>query len=292
MGPSLWRCLAVVLALVLPGSAWAETLSAAPTVPKAVQRMAHRQGQRAVRDMVVQGGVKGSSSGNDYVSYYREGWNRANFPRKPNATQPKAAATPAPSAPLGKDYRLRSNPKLESHIRHTLAQSGPEGRQVVRQLDELGIKILFRRKGGTVNASAQNAIHVETHKALTGEKKPIAWLAASVTHEVSHAVDDRQGRTPPTVSPRFEEYREARRKGAVTPELRRAMVAERRAYVNGQVNGEARAMSREASVLRRLEQRGAKLEDLNRTVLNTYGNAYDRATKPPAAATPAPAAAR
>src|SRR5690349_15042635 len=49
-----------------------------PQGDAALNRLANAAGMRAVRTMVVGGGVQGSQSGNGYVTYYRDGWNSAN----------------------------------------------------------------------------------------------------------------------------------------------------------------------------------------------------------------------
>jgi hypothetical protein len=268
--------LAVAFALAISGSAFAK--GPQPLSAKAIDHQAHVEASRAVRAMVVRGGVKGSKSGNDYVTYYREGWNRANFVRP---SQPAAAAEGADHRPQAQapEFVPKVDAHLEANVREMLStRCGPEGRLVLQRLDKLGVKLLFRQKGGTTNDAEQKAIYIESHKS-SGEPKPTSWMVASLVHEVSHAIDDAEDRTPPTKSPRFAEYRGARVKTAVTHELREAMVKERRTYVNGQVNGEARAMSREARILRTLEEQGEDLGDLNRTVLDTYKQAYEQAVQ-------------
>jgi hypothetical protein len=226
-----------------------------------------------VRQVIVAGGVRGSRSGNSYVSYYRQGWNAANrvdhgvAPRTQPGPMSKASTpTPAPEA--------KPNRELEQRVRAELMKSGEDGQHVVRLLDRMGLQIRFRESGGTVYDSPSRVVYVATKKA-TSDPKPISWLAASVAHEVTHARDAERGRTPPTVSPHYRDYAAARANGRVPTTLSRAMVEDRRSYVRGQIDGEARAMSREARVLRGLEKRGVPLEDLKRTILDTYSAAHD-----------------
>lgn len=244
----------------------------------ALERLARGAGHNAIRNVVTSGGVVGSVSGNDYPTFYREGWNSANLNR------PAAAATtsgPAKSAgPAGEP-----NHALEHDLRALLSKS-ESGRQALAHLERTGASIRFRSGGGTSNDAANKALVIDT-KMADGSQKPVSWLAVSTVHEVSHAWDDHTKQTPSTVSPIGDTYAEATRTGQVTPELDHRVERVRQNYVTRQIAGEARAMTAEVRARRELEAGGTDFVKLNGKLLEAYNRGYEgvyhsAGMKPPA----------
>ena len=231
-----------------------------PQGREAVDELARAAGYHAIRNVVVGGGVVGSQSGNGYVHYYRNGWNEANLPVKAEAPIPFAPAPPA-----------RRNPALESEVRAMLAKT-PDGRRALDQLEHSKTTILFREGGGTSNNGDQHELYIDV-KMKDGGNKPLSWLALSVAHEASHAYDDATGATPRTLSALHDEYAEKRAQTAVPTTLRIALVKDRADYVDGQVAGEARAMTSETRLRRDLEAQGVDFAGLNTTLLDPYNQA-------------------
>jgi len=254
-----------------------------PESRAALARLAQGAGYNAIRSVVTGGGVVGSASGNSYVTYYKEGFTQANIV---GTRAPAAPSTGASSKPA--DAPGRSDPALEKSVRDLLSQS-PTGRQALARLDAAGVSIRFREGGGTMNHAASRSVVLDT-KMGNGADKPVAWLAVSTAHESSHAWDDKRKQTPSTVSPIGARYSEAKSQMAVTPELRKEVLAERRNYVTRQVAGEARSMTTEVRVRRELEAKGVDFHRLDDKLGSTYGKAHDAVYKAAGVKPPDPAA--
>lgn len=244
-----------------------------PRGQAALARLARGAGYNSVRSVVTSGGVVGSSSGNSYVTYYRSGFTQANMVHRAPTGGSASTTTSSASAGASAPPPVHADPALEKSLRAHLGQT-EAGRRALSQLDSAGISIRFRSGGGTSNDASSKSIILDKTMA-NGKDKPMSWLGVSVVHEASHAADDHRGQTPSTVSPLGARYGAAKSQMAVTNDLRKQLIAERKAYVTKQVAGEARAMTAEVRDRREHESKGTDFHRLDRTLANAYDKGHD-----------------
>lgn len=243
--------------------------ASSPEGRAALDRLARGAGYNAIRSVVERGGVRGSASGNSYVTYYRTGWNQANLTARTPSTSTNTTDRAKAPAPPG-----RRNTRLEQSVRAMMAQT-KDGQAYLSKLDATGVQVRFQKGGGTYNDATTRSLVVD--RKLGDGHKPLSWLSVSVRHEASHAWDDHTGQTPKTVSPLGAQLSQLKAAGKPIPRtLVTALARERDQYVTRQVAGEARGMSGEVRLRRQLEAKGVDFHGLDRTLIDAYNKAHDR----------------